>query len=942
MKNNIAIIKNNNYFKYHIIGTSLNSYINDKFYQLLMEYINSKKINRLIYSKDKANKITVSEDLRKWLSKSSYATFEQFKKCCLYFELIYEEKDELYISEKIIKISNEDEIEKIKLSFDKHLLETWNSKINEFYSFLQYKCEDNSSDIDRVWLDEYSTTFSLLMDNNIDNLKFKDKVLSLGSFNYFDGKNRFWNLRIDFKDENYTDIVEKIKNSATNLLALASLNKTYEAKEEIFSSNLRAKIDSLSKINWKFNVDDFKQKYHIQNIEVKNLNVHDYFERSFVNISTINVPVYQRNYVWDFNIIKVLLDDIKNINVDKKEHFISTIIFSHDIYENSYSIIDGQQRTTTLLLIAFAIYIYYVNNIDIEKEEFKKIPDLFNKMFGTHSRLITEKFKNLSDSCSYEQFNKIIDLDPEMDKNDNKDNLLRNNLIEIYSWIKTNYDNNMVEFEEFLNSFLFHVKLALIVLPNINGYSYFEKFNTLGVKLNDIDLLKSLFYSYLREGMNLQNEETINKELKKIDENFFNYFRKNNSNEVDKDKLEHFITFLLVEKGYSKKQIDDLMDSKISPSYKVFSHLLDENTKKSPKEKIDEILYLSKIYNLINAKKIKSDKNEKINNYFEILEELDSSSIDVETLKIIFHYIFSISQGGRRTVFTYLIYQIIKRFCIKNKSNNLEELISWLFEIQRFNFIWKTSFFGGQSIQWNLNKIAEEIKSDRLNSLESFRGKLFELNIFKNTSYDTINQALKYNLMQEKINKKILSSTNKDKLELLFNITYFLRTMDAQDVIGLKNILKNINSIYENNPTYEHIQAKKSDFWNSKSDEERILVESIGNGTILERSLNSSGGKKELKDKLNVVNTSDYNCTLKGLKCALEKVIPEIIVYYDDDHSANKNYNKNDILIDISYFIKNSKHANDKDTNKIGQFDVIQINRREERILNILWNMYHL
>lgn len=75
------------------------------------------------------------------------------------------------------------------------------------------------------------------------------------------------------------------------------------------------------------------------------------------------IPVYQRNYDWTEAQCRQLLTDILAAGVSEKinAHFIGSIVYIHDdIYSASgireLSIIDGQQRLTTVTLIYVAIY----------------------------------------------------------------------------------------------------------------------------------------------------------------------------------------------------------------------------------------------------------------------------------------------------------------------------------------------------------------------------------------------------------------------------------------------------------------------------------------------------------------------------------------------------------------------------------------------------------
>jgi uncharacterized protein with ParB-like and HNH nuclease domain len=75
------------------------------------------------------------------------------------------------------------------------------------------------------------------------------------------------------------------------------------------------------------------------------------------------IPVYQRNYDWTEAQCKQLLTDILGAGASEKinAHFIGSIVYIHDdVYSASgireLSIIDGQQRLTTITLIYIALY----------------------------------------------------------------------------------------------------------------------------------------------------------------------------------------------------------------------------------------------------------------------------------------------------------------------------------------------------------------------------------------------------------------------------------------------------------------------------------------------------------------------------------------------------------------------------------------------------------
>ena len=121
------------------------------------------------------------------------------------------------------------------------------------------------------------------------------------------------------------------------------------------------------------------------------------------NETTFAIPVYQRNYDWTILQCKQLLYDIIETGKNDKTnaHFIGSIVYVHDdVYTASglteLTIIDGQQRLTTITLIYIALYrlakeldnqmlvnriqkTYLINEFASEEEKLKLKPTENNK-----------------------------------------------------------------------------------------------------------------------------------------------------------------------------------------------------------------------------------------------------------------------------------------------------------------------------------------------------------------------------------------------------------------------------------------------------------------------------------------------------------------------------------------------------------------------------------
>lgn len=84
--------------------------------------------------------------------------------------------------------------------------------------------------------------------------------------------------------------------------------------------------------------------------------------------TVFTIPEYQRAYSWGTDNCDKLWQDIVNYsdgNSNKDEYFFGTIIINCQENDTKYELIDGQQRTTTFLLLLKALLVRI--NIGIEK-----------------------------------------------------------------------------------------------------------------------------------------------------------------------------------------------------------------------------------------------------------------------------------------------------------------------------------------------------------------------------------------------------------------------------------------------------------------------------------------------------------------------------------------------------------------------------------------------
>ncbi len=168
------------------------------------------------------------------------------------------------------------------------------------------------------------------------------------------------------------------------------------------------------------------------------------------------IPLYQRAYAWTDTEIEQLIDDIVEHNGDR--YYIGSLI----VYKRSeeYEVIDGQQRLTTLLLLAIELGLPVKNNLSFACR--KRVDD-------TLSRYIDGK--------------EILDDDLEQ-------NIVRGRRIIAEKLLSDGIDRTVLIHK------LAHLKLFRIqVPPRTDLNRYFEIMNIRGEQLEQHDILKASLMS---------------------------------------------------------------------------------------------------------------------------------------------------------------------------------------------------------------------------------------------------------------------------------------------------------------------------------------------------------------------------------------------------------------------------------------------------------------
>ena len=191
--------------------------------------------------------------------------------------------------------------------------------------------------------------------------------------------------------------------------------------------------------------------------------------RDLLTNDRLKIPSYQRPYKWTTKNVNQLFDDVLT-HKDKSEYRLGTLVVHN--HDNISDIVDGQQRTITLTLIAYAI-----------TQKSNKTPEEIKALKNFNPQLLGLSFANDISKAN-----------------------IQNNYKQIERRI-ADFDEKTIWF------FLEKCTLVEVVLSDISeAFQFFDSQNARGKELEPHDLLKAF---HLREMNNFSTEEERKKTVEK-------------------------------------------------------------------------------------------------------------------------------------------------------------------------------------------------------------------------------------------------------------------------------------------------------------------------------------------------------------------------------------------------------------------------------------------
>lgn len=212
------------------------------------------------------------------------------------------------------------------------------------------------------------------------------------------------------------------------------------------------------------------------------------------------IPVYQRNYDWTTTHCKQLLDDILQAGNDSKinSHFIGSIVFIHDdVYSSSgireLTIIDGQQRITTVTLLYLVLYKYAL------KSQNKALEVRIHETYLINKFAETEKLKLRPTENNDKALKFLLDNREENETFDEFSRIIQN----FEYFLNRINEHNIDTVQKGLDKLMF-VEVSL-ERDKDDPQRIFESLNSTGLDLSQADLIRN----YILMGLKRKHQQKI-------------------------------------------------------------------------------------------------------------------------------------------------------------------------------------------------------------------------------------------------------------------------------------------------------------------------------------------------------------------------------------------------------------------------------------------------
>lgn len=395
-----------------------------------------------------------------------------------------------------------------------------------------------------------------------------------------------------------------------------------------------------------------------------------------LNDCILEIPRNQRHYVWKQDNWQDLLSDINFIvkNKDDKKHFIGSIVLKKEDSINGldkYTIIDGQQRTITIMLFLSAIMKLFQDK-EMEKDFKGTEPYLISKdrknesycILHSEEHLFIKEFifnvTNYDEKSSINELIKLSSIDRKKEDN------IAKAILFFYDELKKMSDKEVEP-----GAYLIAIRDALIDTNCVeiiadteeDSYTIFEILNARGQALADHELLKNYIMRYIlpqnavdevkRKWMVL--EELLGGSINR----FFKHYTTHKMQVTNKEQI-----FRILQRAYPKDKVGALMRDIMLKAH--YYHTIISPHKSGENKNCSEMEY--KVFSFFKEKRAEQFRPILLS----LMDKKEKNQLSFEKYENALRFLYSF----------YVCYNIIG----EEKSNKLEDVVCKYAPILENNF----------------------------------------------------------------------------------------------------------------------------------------------------------------------------------------------------------------------------------------------------------------
>ncbi|WP_216644577.1 GmrSD restriction endonuclease domain-containing protein [Candidatus Thiodictyon syntrophicum] len=531
--------------------------------------------------------------------------------------------------------------------------------------------------------------------------------------------------------------------------------------------------------------------------------------KQFFAVKVLEIPRYQRSYAWENQNVRELFEDIKEAIETKSQHYLGTVVLSKTHNPGVYTVVDGQQRLTTLLMFIASII--------------RKLPKVNDQEFY-HRLYINdgETFKLTPLERDRDFYFQLLDLKPAVAHQLEPRNKSQRLLLNAFEEIENLTQHHIPDPRVFLASVEALSLLEFIEKDESDAIRIFQTVNDRGRELSRMDKMKSLLFYFSDKYLDRKYDDEINRGFAEIFELY------------DEIKL------------IAERQSVNVLSSKQFAEDDLLRHhhicFSEESYDPTGQEVLDNVK--RGLYELRKGKNAKAQLDEYISAYLESL---------VGYVKAFSQVVRGVEQHG----------EYYKLFSIQGLSAVLYPVIA---QLEKCGFLDQLLPKRGVSVLRML-----EVIDLRVFKVREYAGRKhvaefsFRLNNEAWSIQEIEDHLVWFNAFE------IGDARFKDYLTNFdyYKQTGLLRALFVdycESLRGQDYSLTELQSLMEKNPTIEHIlsqsprfKPKSFGFSNDQDFEEHLNL--LGNLTLLEKKLNSSAQNADLGAKASVYAKSTLKMT---------------------------------------------------------------------------------